>query len=170
MGTKVYGATSIGPHCKIGGEVNNVVFFGYSNKGHDGFLGNAVVGEWCNLGADTNASNLKNTYGNVEVYSYETDSYVASNEQFVGLCMGDHSKSGINTMFNTGTVVGVSCNVYGAEFPPKHIPSFSWGGASGCNDYLLKRVIQHANNMMSRRGLALSDEDIAIFEYLFGKK
>ena len=170
MGAKVYGATSIGPHCKVGGEVNNVVFFGYSNKGHDGFLGNAVVGEWCNLGADTNASNLKNTYGNIEVYSYETNSYVSSNEQFVGLCMGDHSKSGINTMFNTGTIVGTHCNIFGAEFPTKHIPSFSWGGASGFNTYQLERAIQHANNMMNRRGLALSDEDIAIFKHVFGKK
>jgi len=170
MGTKAYGASSIGPHCKVGGEVNNVVFFGYSNKGHDGFLGNAVIGEWCNLGADTNASNLKNTYGNIDVFSYETNDFISTNEQFIGLCMADHSKSGINTMFNTGTVVGVSCNVFGAEFPPKHIPSFSWGGASGLKTYQLNQAIQHANNMMNRRGLALEKEDLSIFHYLFGKK
>jgi UDP-N-acetylglucosamine diphosphorylase/glucosamine-1-phosphate N-acetyltransferase len=170
LGSKVYGPTTLGPYCKVGGEVNNVVFFGYSNKGHDGFLGNAIIGEWCNIGADSNASNLKNTYGKIEVFCYETNKYVPTDEQFIGLCMGDHSKCGINTMFNTGTVVGVSSNVFGADFPPKHIPSFSWGGATGFQTYHLEKAVQNANNMMHRRNLTLSQDEKHIFEYLFGKK
>ena len=124
MGTKVYGPTTVGPHSKVGGEVNNVVFFGYSNKGHDGYLGNAVIGEWCNLGADTNNSNLKNNYAEVRLWSYETDTFAKTGLQYCGLMMGDHSKCGINTMFNTGTVVGVSANIFGAGFPRNFIPSF----------------------------------------------
>ena len=122
LGAKIYGATTLGPHCKVGGEVNNVVFQAYSNKGHDGFLGNALIGEWCNLGADTNTSNLKNNYGMVDTYSYETNGQVKTDVQFMGVCMGDHSKCGINTMFNTGTVTGVSSNIFGAGFPSKFIP------------------------------------------------
>lgn len=169
LGTKVYGATTLGPHCKVGGEVNNVIFQAYSNKGHDGFLGNAAIGEWCNIGADTNASNLKNNYGEIDVYSYETKSEVATNTQFVGLCMGDHSKCGINTMFNTATVVGVSCNVFGAEFPQKFIPSFSWGGKE-IVPFKFDKAIEYANNMMARRGLQLSADELHILRFIADNK
>ena len=140
MGAKIYGATTIGPYCKVGGEVNNSVFFGYSSKSHDGFLGNSVVGEWCNLGADTNSSNLKNNYAEVKLWSYKKRSFIGTSLQFCGLIMGDHSKCGINTMFNTGTVVGVGANIFGAGFPRNFIPSFSWGGASGFSVYKLPKV------------------------------
>ena len=136
MGAKVYGATTIGEGCKVGGEVSNVVFFANSNKGHDGFLGNAVIGEWCNLGADTNCSNLKNNYDTVKVWSEHENKLVSTGLQFCGLMMGDHSKSGINTMFNTGTVVGVSSNIFGSSFPDKFVPSFSWGAAEETTIYL----------------------------------
>src|ERR1700758_2168368 len=129
MGAKIYGPTTVGPHSKVGGEVNNAVIFGYSNKGHDGFLGNSVLGEWCNLGADTNNSNLKNNYGEVKAYNYTQKKMIRTGLQFCGLIMGDHSKTGINTMLNTGTVVGVNANIFGGGFPATHIPSFSWGGA-----------------------------------------
>jgi len=162
LGAKVYGASTLGPHCKVGGEINNVVFQAYSNKGHDGFLGNSIIGEWCNLGADTNTSNLKNNYGNVSTYSYEENKEVQTNLQFMGLCMGDHSKCGINTMFNTASVVGVSCNVFGADFPSKFIPSFSWGGSNGFESFKFDKAIEYANKMMHRRGLTLSDEEIEI--------
>jgi UDP-N-acetylglucosamine diphosphorylase/glucosamine-1-phosphate N-acetyltransferase len=162
LGTKIYGATTLGPHCKVGGEVNNSVFQAYSNKGHEGFVGNSLIGEWCNLGADTNTSNLKNNYGNVSTYSYETDKEEKTNVQFMGLTMGDHSKCGINTMFNTATVIGVSCNIYGADFPPKFIPSFSWGGSAGFVPFKFEKAIEYANNMMERRGLKLSEEEVEI--------
>jgi UDP-N-acetylglucosamine diphosphorylase/glucosamine-1-phosphate N-acetyltransferase len=162
LGAKVYGASTLGPHCKVGGEINNVVFQAYSNKGHDGFLGNSIIGEWCNLGADTNTSNLKNNYGNVSTYSYEENKEVQTNLQFMGLCMGDHSKCGINTMFNTASVVGVSCNVFGADFPSKFIPSFSWGGSNGFESFKFEKAIEYANKMMHRRGLTLSEEEIEI--------
>jgi UDP-N-acetylglucosamine diphosphorylase/glucosamine-1-phosphate N-acetyltransferase len=166
LGTKIYGATTLGPHCKVGGEVNNSVFQAYSNKGHEGFVGNSVIGEWCNLGADTNTSNLKNNYGNVSTYSYESQKEVKTDVQFMGLSMGDHSKCGINTMFNTATVVGVSCNIYGADFPPKFIPSFSWGGSAGFVPFKLDKAIEYANNMMERRGLKLSEQEAEIFRHL----
>lgn len=168
MGAKVYGPTTLGPHCKVGGEVNNVIFQAYSNKGHDGFLGNSVIGEWCNMGADTNTSNLKNNYGKVKTYSFETEHVDQTEVQFMGLFMGDHSKCGINTMFNTATVVGVSSNVFGAEFPPKHIPSFTWG--MGKDRYDLNKAIESANNMMIRRDKTLTDAEIAILKYLSDKK
>ncbi len=164
LGTKVYGATTLGPHCKVGGEVNNVVFQAYSNKGHDGFLGNSVIGEWCNLGADTNCSNLKNNYGNVKTYNYRTKNVEQTDVQFMGLMMGDHSKCGINTMFNTATVVGVSANVFGAEFPPKYLPSFTWG-AEG-TPYNFEKALESANNMMIRRGKSLSTDEIAILKHI----
>ena len=170
LGAKVYGASTLGPHCKVGGEINNVVFQAFSNKGHDGFLGNSIIGEWCNLGADTNTSNLKNNYGNVSTYSYEENKEVQTNLQFMGLCMGDHSKCGINTMFNTATVVGVSCNVFGADFPSKFIPSFSWGGSNGFESFKFNKAIEYANNMMNRRGLALSEEEIEILQFIENKK
>jgi UDP-N-acetylglucosamine diphosphorylase/glucosamine-1-phosphate N-acetyltransferase len=139
MGAKIYGATTVGPHSKVGGEVNNSVIFGYSNKGHDGFLGNSVLGEWCNIGADSNNSNLKNNYAEVRLWNYEVESFSKTGLQFCGLMFGDHSKCGINTMFNTGTVVGVSANIFGGGFPRNFIPSFSWGGNSGFTTYLTKK-------------------------------
>ncbi len=157
--TKIYGPTSIGPHCKVGGEVNNSVIMGYSNKAHDGFLGNSVLGEWCNLGADTNNSNLKNNYANVNLYSYKTNKLENTGLQFCGLMMGDHSKSGINTMFNTGTVVGVGCNIYGGGFPPTHIPSFSWGGSEGLQEYKLEKLFETAERVFERRNLVFGDVD-----------
>ena len=170
LGAKVYGASTLGPHCKVGGEINNVVFHAYSNKGHDGFLGNSIIGEWCNLGADTNTSNLKNNYGNVSTYSYEENEETQTNLQFMGLCMGDHSKCGINSMFNTATVVGVSCNVFGADFPPKFIPSFSWGGSTGFEPFKFNKAIEFANNMMNRRGLELSKEEVEILQFIENNK
>ena len=167
MGTKIYGATTLGPHCKVGGELNNVVLFGYSNKGHDGFLGNSVIGEWCNLGADTNNSNLKNNYGEVKVWNYASEKLENSKLQFCGLFMGDHSKCGINTMFNTGTVVGVAANIFGAGFPPKFIPSFSWGGAENFVTYRPEEAVEAAEKMMSRRKIELSHDDEQILRTVF---
>ncbi|HNI06201.1 MAG TPA: GlmU family protein [Flavobacteriales bacterium] len=167
MGAKIYGPSAFGPACRVGGEVNNSVMLGYSNKGHDGFLGNSVLGEWCNLGADTNNSNLKNTYGRVKVWSYAEENMVNTGLQFCGLIMGDHSRSGINTMFNTGTVVGVSANIFGADFPPKRIPSFAWGGASGFDLYDLERAMETAHQVMERRGVALTPVDEEILKVVF---
>ena len=164
---KIYGATTLGPHVKVGGEVNNSVIFGYSNKGHDGFLGNSVIGEWCNLGADTNNSNLKNNYGEVKVWSYAKGQEINTGLQFCGLMMGDHSKCGINTMFNTGTVVGVSANIFGAGFPPKHIPSFSWGGAEEMVDFDLEKAMEVAERMMERRHIALTEIDKNILKNIY---
>jgi UDP-N-acetylglucosamine diphosphorylase/glucosamine-1-phosphate N-acetyltransferase len=167
LATKVYGATTVGPESRIGGEVNNSVIQGYSNKVHDGFLGNSVVGEWCNLGADTNNSNLKNNYGNVDIWNYNQSKYIDTGLQFCGLFMGDHSKCGINTMFNTGTVVGVSANIFGAGFPDKYIPSFSWGGPQNpFQKFRLEKAIELAEIVMSRRKINLSEEDKEILNYL----
>jgi UDP-N-acetylglucosamine diphosphorylase/glucosamine-1-phosphate N-acetyltransferase len=166
LGTKVYGATTLGPYCKVGGEVSNVVFQAYSNKGHDGFLGNATIGEWCNIGADTNASNLKNNYGKIAVFSYETKQEEQTDLQFLGLCMGDHSKCGINTMFNTGTVVGVSSNVFGSGFPAKYIPSFSWCDVDTIVPFRFEKAVEYANNMMLRRKLTLSNAEIDILKHV----
>lgn len=162
MGTKVYGATSIGHHSKVGGELSNVIMFDYSNKGHDGYLGNAVIGSWCNLGADTNASNLKNNYDEVSIWSEYENRMVKTGTQFCGLLMGDHSKCGINTMFNTGTVVGVSCNIYGGDFPDKYIPSFSWGGKNDMTSYQFDKAIDTARRMMARRGKQPTAEEIEV--------
>ncbi len=170
MSAKVYGATTLGPHSKAGGELNNVVVFGYSNKAHDGFLGNAVLGEWCNLGADTNNSNLKNNYGGVEVFNYREGKAMETGLTFCGLIMGDHSKSGINTMFNTGTVVGVSANVFGADFPPKFIPSFSWGGNRWLLTFAFDKSMEVAERVMQRRGIALSDADRHILQTVFDRE
>ena len=167
MGAKIYGPTTIGPFCKVGGEVGNSVMQGYSNKGHDGYMGNSVIGEWCNLGADTNTSNLKNNYGNVKVWSYKEEASIDSEEQFCGLIMGDHSKCGINTMFNTGTVVGAFANIYGGDFPDKHIPSFSWGGKDGFTTYKLDKSYEVAEQVMSRRSIELSDADKEILKTVF---
>ncbi len=158
MGAKVYGPTTIGPNCKVGGEVSNSIFHGYSNKAHDGFLGNSIIGEWCNLGADTNNSNLKNNYSNVKIWSYALNQYMDTDLTFCGLIMGDHSKCGINTMLNTGTMVGISSNIFGGDFPPKHIPSFSWGGSDGFETYDLQKSFATMEKVMSRRNLTLSPE------------
>ncbi len=167
ISTKIYGPTTIGPHCKVGGEVNNSVIFGYSNKAHDGFLGNSVIGEWVNIGADSNNSNLKNNYAEVKLWSYAEEKFLNTGTIFCGLMMGDHSKCGINTMFNTGTVVGVSANIFGSGFPRNFIPSFSWGGAAGFTTFRLKDAYEVAERVMERRNLKLSEEDKAILKYLF---
>lgn len=167
MGAKIYGDTTIGPQCKVGGEVSNTVFFGFSNKGHDGFLGNSVIGEWCNLGADTNNSNLKNNYAEVKLWNYETERFAKTGLQFCGLIMGDHSKCGINTMFNTGTVVGISANIFGSNFPRNFIPSFSWGGFSGFTTYQIPKVNEVATTVMKRRGLEYNEEEQKILEHIF---
>ncbi len=167
LASKVYGATTVGPHSVIGGEVNNSVLFGYSNKGHDGFLGNSVLGEWCNIGADSNNSNLKNNYEEVKLWSYETENFAKTGLQFCGLMMGDHSRCGINTMFNTGTVVGVSANIFGAGFPRNFVPSFSWGGASGFATYLTSKAFQTAKIVMARRNVEFTVEDAKILEHVF---
>jgi len=167
MGAKIYSGTTIGPHSKVGGEVNNSVIFGYSNKGHDGFLGNSVIGEWCNLGADTNNSNLKNNYAEVRLWDYETEGFAKTGLQFCGLMMGDHSKCGINTMFNTGTVVGVSSNVFGSGFPRNFVPSFSWGGSAGMSTYKTDKAFEVAKVVMSRRSIDFSETEANILEHVF---
>ncbi len=167
LGAKIYGPTTIGPHCKVGGELNNVVVFGYSNKAHDGFLGNAVVGEWCNFGADSNNSNLKNNYLEVKIWNYPQGRFINTGLQFCGLIMGDHSKCGINTMFNTGTVVGISANIFGAGYPRNFIPSFSWGGASELKIYRLEDALQTARLVMERRNMNLSPIDEEILRHIF---
>lgn len=167
LGTKIYGPTTVGPHCRVGGEVSNSVLFGYSNKGHDGFIGNSVLGEWCNLGADTNTSNLKNNYAEVRLWDYETEGFARTGLQFCGLMMGDHSKCGINTMFNTGTVVGVSSNIFGSGFPRNFIPSFSWGGSAGMTTYKTAKAFEVAEIVMQRRNVEFSAEDKSILEQVF---
>ena len=167
LATKVYGATTVGPHSVIGGEVSNSVLFGYSNKGHDGFLGNSVLGEWCNIGADSNNSNLKNNYEEVKLWSYETEGFAKTGLQFCGLMMGDHSKCGINTMFNTGTVVGVSSNIFGSGFPRNFVPSFSWGGASGFTTYITKKAFETARLVMMRRNVEFDEKESRILEHVF---
>lgn len=167
MGAKVYGPTTVGPHSKIGGEVNNSVIFGYSNKAHDGFLGNSVIGEWCNIGADSNNSNLKNNYAQVKLWNYSENHFAKTGLQFCGLFMGDHSKCGINTMFNTGTVVGVCANIFGSGFPRNFIPSFSWGGANGFMVHQVAKAIETAEIMMARRSLNLTQTDRTILQHIF---
>ena len=167
MGAKIYESTTIGPYCKVGGEVNNSIFFGYSSKAHDGFLGNSVIGEWCNLGADTNNSNLKNNYENVKIWNYSINSFKDTQLQFCGLIMGDHSKCGINTMFNTGTVVGVGSNIFGSGFPRNFIPSFSWGGSSGFTIHNLNKFFITAEKVLARRNEVLSDNDRQILSEVY---
>ncbi len=169
MGAKIYGGTTIGPFSKVGGEVNNSVIFGYTNKGHDGFLGNSVLGEWCNLGADTNNSNLKNNYAEVRLWDYETEGFAKTGLQFCGLMMGDHSKCGINTMFNTGTVVGVSANIFGSGFPRNFIPSFSWGGSSGFTTYKTNKAFEVAQVVMARRDVEFTETDKKILTHIFNQ-
>lgn len=167
MSAKIYGPTTIGPYSKVGGEINNSVLFGYSNKGHDGFLGNSVLGEWCNLGADTNNSNLKNNYAEVRLWDYNSEGFAKTGLQFCGLMMGDHSKCGINTMFNTGTVVGVSANIFGSGFPRNFVPSFSWGGHKGFITYRTNKAFEVAEVVMARRKQVLSEKDKAILTHVF---
>ncbi|APG59729.1 GlmU family protein [Christiangramia salexigens] len=167
LGAKIYGPTTIGPNCKAGGEINNSVMFENSSKGHDGFLGNSVLGEWCNIGADSNNSNLKNNYAPVRLWNYNTENFAKTGLQFCGLIMGDHSKCGINTMFNTGTVVGVSANIFGSGFPRNFIPSFSWGGSAGTSTYKLNKVFETAEIVMKRRNVDLGEEDKKILEAVF---
>lgn len=167
LATKIYGPTTVGPHSKVGGEVNNSVIFGFSNKGHDGFLGNSVLGEWCNIGADSNNSNLKNNYAEVRLWNYQTGGFAKTGLQFCGLMMGDHSKCGINTMFNTGTVVGVSSNIFGSGFPRNFVPSFSWGGSKGFVTYKTNKAFEVAEVVMGRRNEEFTDKDKAILEHVF---
>ncbi len=167
MGAKIYGPTTIGPHSKVGGEVNNAVIFGFSNKGHDGFLGNSVIGEWCNLGADTNTSNLKNNYADVKIFNYALNRSESTGGQFCGLTMGDHAKSGINTMFNTGTVCGIFANVFGSGFPHRRIPDFGWGGAEGFKIFRIGEALEAAEKVMSRRGIELNDDWRKVFDHLY---
>jgi UDP-N-acetylglucosamine diphosphorylase/glucosamine-1-phosphate N-acetyltransferase len=166
LGSKIYGGTTIGPNCKIGGEVKNSVVIGNSNKGHDGFLGNSLIGEWCNLGANTNTSNLKNNYTDIKIWNYDSNKFSSSGEQFCGLIMGDHSKSGINTMFNTGTVVGVCSNIFGSGFPRNFIPSFSWGGNKGFSNYKIEKAFEVNDIVMKRRNCNFSDKDKAILTHI----
>ncbi|MFY8187596.1 MAG: GlmU family protein [Flavobacterium sp.] len=167
LATKIYGATTVGPHCRVGGEINNSVLFAYSNKGHDGFLGNSVIGEWCNIGADSNNSNLKNNYEPVKLWNYEKNRFTQTGLQFCGLMMGDHSKCGINTMFNTGTVVGVSANIFGSGFPRNFVPSFSWGGAGGFTTYLTEKAFATAKIVMARRHVEFTEEEAKILAHVF---
>ncbi|MBN8621711.1 MAG: GlmU family protein [Flavobacteriales bacterium] len=169
LGAKIYGATTIGPHCKVGGEVNNIVIFGFTNKGHDGFVGNSVIGEWCNLGADTNSSNLKNNYASVKLWNYRTKRFVDTGLQFAGLVMGDHSKTAINTQFNTGTVVGVAANIFKSGFPPNLIENFSWGGMKGDEKFKLEKAYEVAEKAMARRKVPFTEVDRNILKYIYSE-
>jgi len=169
LGAKIYGATTIGPHCKVGGEVNNIVIFGYSNKGHDGFVGNSVIGEWCNLGADTNSSNLKNNYASVKLWNYRAKRFLDTGLQFAGLIMGDHSKTAINTQLNTGTVVGVAANIFKSGFPPNLIENFSWGGMKGDEKFKLEKAYEVAEKAMSRRKVPFTEVDRNILKYIYSE-
>lgn len=169
LGTKLYGGTTIGPHSKVGGEVNNIVIFGYSNKGHDGFVGNSVIGEWCNLGADTNSSNLKNNYASVKLWNYRKKRFLDTGLQFCGLIMGDHSKTAINTQLNTGTVVGVAANIFKSGFPPNLVDSFSWGGMKGDEKFKLEKSYEVAEKAMERRKIAISEVDKDILKYIYNE-
>lgn len=169
LGTKLYGGTTIGPHSKVGGEVNNIVIFGYSNKGHDGFVGNSVIGEWCNLGADTNSSNLKNNYASVKLWNYRKKRFLDTGLQFCGLIMGDHSKTAINTQLNTGTVVGVAANIFKSGFPPNLVDSFSWGGMKGDEKFKLEKSYEVAEKAMERRKIAITEMDKDILKYIYNE-
>jgi len=167
MGAKIYGATTIGPHCRVGGEISNAVLWGYSSKGHEGFLGNSVLGEWCNIGADSNNSNLKNNYTEVKLWDYITQHFRPTGLQFCGLIMADHAKCGINTMFNTGTVVGVSANVFGAGYPRNYVPDFSWGGAHHLEVYKLDKVLETVDRVYARRDRQLDETEKQLLQEVF---
>ncbi|SDY73607.1 GlmU family protein [Hymenobacter psychrophilus] len=166
-GAKMRGDNTVGPYCKVGGEVGNSIIMGYSNKGHDGYLGNSIIGEWCNLGADTNTSNLKNNYAPVKIWSHAAGRFVSTHQTFCGLIMGDHSKCGINTMFNTGTVVGVAANIFGAGFPRTFIPSFSWGGPAGFETFRLPKAGEVAERVMARRQLSYNADEQEIMRHVY---
>lgn len=170
LGTKIYGATTVGPYCKVGGEVNNSILTAYSNKGHDGFLGHSVIGEWCNLGADTNNSNLKNNYGKVKLWDYTQHSFEDTGLQFCGLMMGDHTKAAINTQFNTGTVTGIFANIFKSGFPPNKIKSFTWGGQNDSPKFNLTAAYEVAERMMQRRGVELSEDLKNLIAYWYQKE
>lgn len=167
LGAKIYGATTIGPKSKIGGEVNNIVVWGYSSKGHDGFIGNSVIGEWCNFGADTNSSNLKNNYAEVKLWNYKSKTFEKTGLQFCGLIMGDHTKTAINTQINTGTIIGVATNLFRSGFPPNVVEHFSWGGMKGDEKFNLNKAYEVAEKVMARRQKILSEEDKEILSYIF---
>jgi len=167
MGAKMRGDTTVGPHSKIGGEVSNSVIFGFSNKGHDGFMGNSVIGEWCNIGADTNTSNLKNNYAPVKLWEYTRGGFANTGLQFCGLMMADHAKCGINTMFNTGTVIGVGANIFGDGFPRNFVPSFAWGGAAGFSTFQFRKFEEVADKVMERRGLSFDATEKSILQKVF---
>jgi UDP-N-acetylglucosamine diphosphorylase/glucosamine-1-phosphate N-acetyltransferase len=167
MGAKIYGGTTIGPFGKVGGELSNVVLFGYSNKGHDGFLGNAVIGEWCNIGAATDASNLKNNYGKLRLWNYEQERFAKTDLQFCGLMMGDFSRCSIHFTFNTATVVGICANLFGSGFPRTFLPSFSYGGAQGLKTHAFDKALEANAAMMERRGQLLTEIDTAILAEVF---
>lgn len=167
LGAKIYGGTTLGPYCKVGGEVKNVVFQGFSSKAHEGYLGNSVIGEWCNIGADTNSSNLKNNYTEIKLWSYPGEKFVPTGQQFCGLIMGDHSKCGINSMFNTGTVIGISANVFGSGFPRNFIPSFAWGGSAGFSTYKTEKAFETMERVMARRNKTFEVQDRIIMIRIF---
>ena len=167
MGAKIYGATTVGPYSRVGGEISNAVIWGYSSKGHDGFLGNSVLGEWCNIGADTNNSNLKNNYAEVKLWDYTSQRFRKTGLQFCGLIMADHAKCGINTMFNTGTVVGVGANIFGSGFPRNFVPDFAWGGAQGFEVYSIKKMFETAEKVYERRARAFDEMEQEILKKVF---
>ncbi|HET6527577.1 MAG TPA: hypothetical protein VFG39_02385, partial [Balneolaceae bacterium] len=167
MGAKIYGKTTIGPVCKVGGEINNSIFHSYSNKGHDGFMGNSLIGQWCNFGAGTNTSNLKNNYSNIRITNWENQEEIETGQQFFGTVMGDHSKTAINTQLNTGTMCGVSCNIFSADFPSKFIPSFSWVGSNVIQTYRLDKALETMKAVMARRNVELTDEYRQLMKYIF---
>ncbi len=169
MGSKIYGATTIGPHSRVGGELNNAVIWGNSSKGHDGYLGNAVIGEWCNIGADSNNSNLKNNYAEVKLWDYTDQKFRGTGLQFCGMIMADHSKCGINTMFNTGTVVGVGANIFGAGFPRNFVPDFAWGGAHGYEKHALNKMFETAEKVFERKGKVFDEDEKNILTHIFGE-
>ena len=167
MGAKIYGQTTIGPFCRVGGEINNSVIWGYSSKGHEGYLGNSVMGQWCNIGADSNNSNLKNNYAEVKLWDYEKESFRKTGLQFCGLIMADHAKCGINTMFNTGTVAGVSANIFGPGFPRNFIPDFAWGGAQGFETYTIRKMFETAEKVFERRNMSFDKQERDILQHVF---
>ncbi len=167
MGARIYGGTTIGPWCKVGGEISNSVFTGYSSKGHDGYVGNSIIGEWCNLGADSNTSNLKNNYGEVRLWDYPSERFAPTGLTFCGLVMGDHAKCGINTMFNTGSVIGIFANIFGPGYPRNFIPSFSWGGSNGYSTYRTEKALETAKIVMARRQQELTQQDINVVQHVF---
>jgi len=170
MGAKIYADTTIGPTCKVGGEINNSIFHSYSNKGHDGFMGNSLIGQWCNFGADSNTSNLKNNYSTIRLTNWADRQQIETGQQFIGTVMADHSKTAINTQLNTGTVCGVSCNIFSNDFPPKLIPSFSWVGSNVIQTYRLDKAFEAMEAMMVRRNVELTEEYKEMMRTIFDSR